>query len=169
MRNKKGAMELSMSTIIIIVIGVTLLILGLAFVKQIFSKTEKLGTGAFDQAEAMLSQVDITDEFLTVTPLTTSVEKGELVNAAVVINNINEAKVDVKVTANSIKGKLDCLFAETQTNAIDKPIPLSGGDYVKLAMIIQGLDVGIDSCAIEVVTSPLVEEKLTSAIVVTVE
>jgi len=39
--NKKGAIELSITTIIIVVVGVTLLILGLVLVKNIFSGTTK--------------------------------------------------------------------------------------------------------------------------------
>ncbi len=49
--NKKGALELSMSTIIVIVLGVTLLILGLAFVRTLFGKVTTLSQGAFDIAE----------------------------------------------------------------------------------------------------------------------
>ena len=37
-KGKKGALELSVNTIVVIVIGVTLLILGLVFVRNIFTK-----------------------------------------------------------------------------------------------------------------------------------
>lgn len=49
--NKKGAIELSMTTIIVIVLGVTLLILGLGFVRTLFGKVTTLSQGAFDIAE----------------------------------------------------------------------------------------------------------------------
>ncbi len=51
MKSKKGAIEMSMNTIIIIVLGVTLLILGLVFVNTIFRDTEKLAREAFATAE----------------------------------------------------------------------------------------------------------------------
>jgi len=50
--NKKGAIELSMNTIIIIVMGVVLLSLGLMFVRGIFSQVEGLSKSAFETADA---------------------------------------------------------------------------------------------------------------------
>src|SRR3989344_2269144 len=47
---KKGAIELSMTTIIVIVLGVTLLILGFAFIKGIFGKLEGISSTTFDKA-----------------------------------------------------------------------------------------------------------------------
>ena len=48
--NKKGALELSMNTIIIIVIGVVLLSLGLIFVRGLFGQVESLSKSAFETA-----------------------------------------------------------------------------------------------------------------------
>lgn len=53
---KRGAIELSMTTIIVIVIGVTLLILGLAWVRGLFEKTEGLTDQAFTTAEKMIQE-----------------------------------------------------------------------------------------------------------------
>src|SRR3989338_5422064 len=47
MKSKKGAIELSMTTIIVIVLGVTLLILGLVFVRGIFDKLGGLTEKSF--------------------------------------------------------------------------------------------------------------------------
>jgi len=52
--NKKGALELSVSTIIIIVIGVTLLVLGLVFVQGTFRKVTELSEGAFRAADEQI-------------------------------------------------------------------------------------------------------------------
>ncbi len=49
--SKKGAIELSMTTIIVIVIGVVLLSLGLMWVRGLFEKITILTTGAFEQAD----------------------------------------------------------------------------------------------------------------------
>ena len=51
MKDRRGAIELSMTTIIVIVIGVTLLILGLAWVRGMFEKVTSLTDQAFDTAE----------------------------------------------------------------------------------------------------------------------
>lgn len=47
MKSKTGAFEFSMTTVIVIVLGVTMLVLGLIFIKQIFSK----GTNAIDDID----------------------------------------------------------------------------------------------------------------------
>jgi len=54
---KKGAIELSMQTIVIVVISVTLLVLGLIFVGGMFKKLEKIADVAFDEADRMLRQL----------------------------------------------------------------------------------------------------------------
>ena len=59
--NKKGAMELSINTIVIVVIGITLLVLGLVFVRGIFDKLGDLGGGAFQKAEQELKQIQSGD------------------------------------------------------------------------------------------------------------
>src|SRR3989344_4872591 len=51
MKQKKGALELSMTTIIVIVLGVTLLILGLAFIRGLFGRVCVLSDEAFRIAE----------------------------------------------------------------------------------------------------------------------
>ena len=73
---KKGAIELSMSTIIVVIIGVVLLILGLTFVRGIFSKTDVLTGNAFDEAETAMKNIGTPTEELTVAPLKTSMSQG---------------------------------------------------------------------------------------------
>jgi len=168
MLNKKGAIELSMSTIIIIVIGVTLLILGLAFVRGIFERVNVLGQKAFDDAEAMLSQVEVTDEFLAVTPTMTKIDKKKSISGAVVVHNMEETPIQIKINVESLKGKLECKFSETQ-EGYTEPFTLAAGDNVKYAMAIGAIAVGDDSCKITVQTDKVIEDKLTTAIAVTVE
>jgi hypothetical protein len=61
MSNKKGAIELSITTVIIIVIGVTLLILGLVLVRNIFSGATKTVDVLNDKTLATMAQL-FTDE-----------------------------------------------------------------------------------------------------------
>ncbi|MBS3150503.1 hypothetical protein J4425_01710 [Candidatus Woesearchaeota archaeon] len=74
--NKKGALELSMNTIIIIVIGVVLLSLGLMFVRGIFGNVEDLANNAFEDAENAINQIATHDQKLTV-PSQLSVKQGD--------------------------------------------------------------------------------------------
>jgi len=55
--SRKGAMELSMNTIVVVVIGITLLVLGLVFVRGIFTRLGGLGGSAFQKAESELQQI----------------------------------------------------------------------------------------------------------------
>jgi len=74
--SKKGAMELSVNTIVIVVIGITLLVLGLVFVRDIFDKLSGLGSGAFEEAEKELSQIQTGDAKINF-PTAISVKKGK--------------------------------------------------------------------------------------------
>ena len=66
MVSKKGALELSMNTIVIIVIGVVLLSLGLMFVRGMFGNIEDLSKRAFEGAENSLNQIATHDDKLTI-------------------------------------------------------------------------------------------------------
>ncbi len=111
MQSKKGAIELSMTTIIVIVLGVTLLILGLAFVRGIFGKTEQLGLQAFDQAQKQIQQgMGATDKIFVSGGLTWTVEPGKPLPGLVAIRNFDENidsssdfKVQIKPTDSNGK------------------------------------------------------------------
>ena len=62
LKNKKGAIELSMTTIIVIVMGVTLLILGITFVRTIFTKIQNISETTFDQAGDILGEIENVNE-----------------------------------------------------------------------------------------------------------
>ncbi len=106
MKSKKGAIEMSMTTIIVIVLGVTLLILGLAFVRNIFGKTEQLGLQAFEQADKEIqSKMGSTEKFYVSGGFTWTVDPGTAVGRLVVIQNFDENldssgdfKVEIKPT-----------------------------------------------------------------------
>ncbi|MBU4502180.1 MAG: hypothetical protein KKA79_06290 [Nanoarchaeota archaeon] len=84
--NKKGAMELSINTIVIVVIGITLLVLGLVFVRGIFEKLGGLGEGAFQKAEQELKQIQAGDTKINF-PATIPVKKGKSANTVLKICN----------------------------------------------------------------------------------
>jgi len=74
--SKKGAMELSVNTIVIVVIGITLLVLGLVFVRDIFEKLSDLGGRAFEEAEKELSQIQGGDAKINF-PSSITIKKGK--------------------------------------------------------------------------------------------
>lgn len=121
-RNKKGALELSMNTIVIIVIGVTLLILGLAFVRNIFGKVGTLAEGAFEEAQGKVSDFSTISKSLTVTPERITIKKGDNKIITVVIANLKDKPITTGVTVSTKSPATDmtCTFQDTETTASDK-------------------------------------------------
>lgn len=99
--SKKGALELSVNTIVIVVIGITLLVLGLVFVRSIFTKLGGLGTEAFQQAEQELKQIQAGDTKINF-PASIDVKKGKSSNPTLRICNTDgtllNAKIELKVS-----------------------------------------------------------------------
>ena len=88
-QNKRGAIELSMTTIVVVVIGITILTLGLRWVYNIFS-----GFGEQQQQLERLTQDEIrnifrrTDEAISSLQSSFSVEQGKSYNLEIYIRNI---------------------------------------------------------------------------------
>jgi len=61
-KDKKAAIEMSITTIIVIVLGVTLLILGLAWIRNLFGKIGGLTEEAFRVAEQEIQERMATDQ-----------------------------------------------------------------------------------------------------------
>lgn len=127
MQSKKGAIELSMTTIIVIVLGVTLLILGLVFVRDIFGKTTQLGTQAFDQAQKQIQQgMGATDKIFVSGGLTWTVDPSKAFPALVAIRNFDEdisSSADFKVAITSTDKKGDSKWF-----TISQPGKIKAGD-----------------------------------------
>ena len=102
MKSKKGALELSMNTIVIIVIGITLLILGLAFVTGLFEKLTKQQDIIFGPLESKLVGVASHDEKLSV-QTHVSVKQGEQTLFKIWIVNFddNPKTFKLKITPSS--------------------------------------------------------------------
>jgi len=99
-RDKKGAMELSMTTIIIIVIGVTLLSLGIIWVKNTMDRVTGLSEGAFENAERELGSGDF--EGTINAPRRISLKSGEKKIIIVQVKNMGE-----DLDADSLKYIMD--------------------------------------------------------------
>ena len=82
---KKGALELSISTIVVVVIGVTLLTLGLVFVKGIFGKLTDLSGDIFDKAGTELGSITIESKFSV--PSSIEVKQGKQTSFKVMVGH----------------------------------------------------------------------------------
>jgi archaellum component FlaG (FlaF/FlaG flagellin family) len=84
-KSKKGALELSVNTIVIIVIGVTLLTLGLIFVRGVFSKINSLSDNVFDNAQSSINEISHTGKFNA--PTSIGVQQGAKKTFNVYVSN----------------------------------------------------------------------------------
>ncbi len=88
MEGKRGAVELSITTIVVVVIGVTLLVLGLTFVYNIFGdigeQQKKLGEFTDEQIRDIFSE---SDQSLNIPTTDFTVKIGEIFNLDMVIKN----------------------------------------------------------------------------------
>lgn len=82
---KRGALELSVNTIVIIVIGVALLSLGLVFIKNMFGGMDKISDDIFGTANTEISKLH-TGARLTV-PTKVDVKQGSVVNIKAFVGN----------------------------------------------------------------------------------
>ncbi|MBT3394942.1 hypothetical protein HOA59_01950 [archaeon] len=87
--NKRGAIELSMTTIIVVVIGVTLLTLGLTFVKNIMGGAEGISDEAFTEADRMIRDMMGSDEEFYISGITFDARPGERLTAGVGVRDYN--------------------------------------------------------------------------------
>lgn len=151
MKSKKGAIELSVTTIIVIVIGITLLVLGLGWVRGIFNDLDTLTVGAFDKADAAISELGSVDGPLTVSPNSISVAQGGAKTVQVIIANFEEEPVTFQGTATSSSDKVVCAFGDTQTET-SKEYTLDSGQQAEILFIVdeKGGPLGIKTCSIEV-------------------
>lgn len=151
MKSKKGAIELSMTTIIVIVIGITLLTLGLTWVKGIFGNLDELTMSSFDKADAAIGELGSVDGPLTISPNSISMPQGGVKTVQVIIANFEETPVTFQGTASSSSDKMICAFGDTQST-ISKEYTLESGQQAEILFLIdeKGGALGIKTCNVEV-------------------
>src|SRR3989344_4598817 len=108
--SKRGALELSMTTIIIIVVGVVILSLGLMFVRGIFSKVETLSGGAFEEAENVLNEIATHDQEVTV-------------HSSVIVKQGEQKTFRIWVVNQEVDSKLYTLSLISETQGITFIVP----------------------------------------------
>ena len=75
--SKKASLELSISTIVIVILAMTLLGLGLAFIKNVFSSTEEISASTFEKVSDQLQKnLADSDEKLVFSQYKLSIERG---------------------------------------------------------------------------------------------
>jgi len=115
---KRGAMELSINTIIIVVLGVTLLVLGLMFVRNMFSKLDEISEGTFSKAQTTIESID-TDVKFSVPP-SVEVKQGSRSTMTITVGNDgscngNKFMLDVAKSTNFDENKVKAQVISEKT------------------------------------------------------
>ncbi len=151
LRNKRGAIELSITTIIIIVIGVALLVLGLTFVSKIFKRGADLIDQSFARADAEIGIFESINAPLTLIPDTVKVKKGGSKLVTVIAANLDEGVAkNVKMSVKSSKSSIGCYFLSTE-NSVSSPRNIESGNQLKDKIVVRSLgDLATGACHVEV-------------------
>ncbi|MBU2639715.1 MAG: hypothetical protein KKG75_03340 [Nanoarchaeota archaeon] len=105
--DKKGAIEFSMTTIMVVIIGVAVLALGLTWIRGTFSQVGGITDEAFEQARAQISTRATADNPLVVSNSNIKLKQGEQIVLAVgYLNSVSppaaiQATLDVTGIVNS--------------------------------------------------------------------
>ena len=82
---KKGAIEFSMTTIMVVIIGVAVLALGLAWVRGTFKQIDELTKSSLENAETILGEVAFTGKISA--PATITMDKKDAKKFRVLVRN----------------------------------------------------------------------------------
>ncbi len=117
MLSKRASLELSIQAIVIIVLALTLLGLGLVFIKNIFGETESLSSLTFDKVSDQLQKNLIdSDEQLVFSQSKLSMEKGSSELVGWGLRNDKNAKMQYWAEFNALKCPLVCPTKEDLNN-----------------------------------------------------
>ncbi|MDP3728405.1 MAG: hypothetical protein Q8R18_03035 [bacterium] len=162
--DKKAAVELSMTTIIIIVIGITILSLGLVWIRSVFSDVGELTSGAFEQGETQIAEIfGGTDQPVALSPSETKMSQGETTTATLAINNLGSiqvsgvyAEVEAKAFGGAATDTLVCAFSDTLSGKTNTYSLNSGKGISGLKVLVedQGSNLGTYACVITVYNLP---------------
>ncbi len=173
--NKKGAVELSMTTIIIIVMGITILSLGLVWIRSVFTDVGELTSGSFEQGESQIAEIfGQSNEEVALSPSEVTMTQGEQETATLAIRNQESGVITVSATVEAIAfggGTADgliCGFDDTGVGNTNE-YTLSSGESLSRGLIAKddGLAIGTYICSVTV--TGLADGEKTTSLVVNVE
>src|SRR3989344_1937620 len=140
MINKRGALELSINTIVIVVIGITLLTLGLVFVRGIFGKLNDLSDKTFGTAEAQIGRLGQGDARL-VTPSVVTVKQGQTIKQNIIVGNDGaDGSFIIKLTRVSttpLESEVQAKMVLTNGPSNQHTVPsLKSGESITIPLVI---------------------------------
>lgn len=120
MINKKGALELSLNTIVVVVIAILILTLGVVFIKNTMFKIGELTKMTFEQADAELRQMYEGDEDVTlgIYPKIISVSSKDYSDSAVWAVNKQDQEKSCKIKFLDGKNYIELPLIEIDSNKL---------------------------------------------------
>ena len=135
-RSKKGALELSINAIVVLILAITMLSLGLAFMKGLFKKTtgqlEKVGEDIKNQ---MIEQLRASSAKLTLNQEDITIRRGEKQDIYFAVKNILPAEQDFSI-ATECPDKIGSETLEAEIEVFLKTRKLKQNDLDVQKMII---------------------------------
>ena len=174
LNGKRGAVELSITTIVVVVIGIVLLTLGLIWVRGIFGRLGGTTSSAFDKVDAEITSIfgDV-GEPIILSPPAIKLKRGETKTALLILSNTEGQTINnviaQKDTANSdlATGRIDCLFADTlKDNSLS--YNLGSDQQAKLTIVIKdnNAPLGVYNCVIHIPTFNVITADQTEALII---
>src|SRR3989344_2476776 len=144
MINERGALELSINTIVIVVIGITLLTLGLVFVRGIFGKLNELSDETFGTAQAQIGRLGQGDASLIAPSVITVKQEQNIIvgNDGTIGSNINFAVEIARSNPSDGPGTNQVAARIVATGSINKneascySFKLSSGESLTVPLVI---------------------------------
>lgn len=158
-RQKRGAVELSVTTIVVVVIGITLLTLGLSWVTGIFEKLDVTTSGAFEQADTQIDEIlgGGTGKAISISPSALSLKQGKTTSAKVLVAHIDTIDTSTKSVSVSMTGtsdpNIDCVFADSASGGLSsQTYDLASGYQASITVLIsdEGAKLGTYVCGFQV-------------------
>lgn len=136
---KKGAIEMSMQTIIVVIIGVTLLALGIRFVVNTMGSTTSMADQVFAQGDTQIGEIfGESEEILMITPDSVSVAQGDSERSAINIRNTGseDATFKISMTVEEAPNEAAKTAAKSWITYVKSDKTLGGGDTLTRTLLI---------------------------------
>ena len=151
--SKKGAIELGMNTIIIVVIGITLLSLSLVWIRGMMTKLGTTTGSAFDQTDTAIQDIyQGSTDAISIVPVTIEVKKDGSDDAKIAVKNFVDTDYkNMQFTINEAsegKAKVSCMFSENFKTTISKNIASGKGLTIPMTIKDVGTAIGTASCTV---------------------
>lgn len=131
MRNKKGAIELSMSTIVVVVIAIILLSLGIVFVKNMMGRISGTSESAFEEADRAIQDLMGGDEKFFISGAYREGKVGEKITFNSGIQNFEGETINFKIGVESKNEASNINWVQ-----IPKTLSINAGDKKGFPIIV---------------------------------